>query len=150
MQCPACNLTLVMAERTGVEIDYCPQCRGTEVSLAGAVRLASVRVWRCLVCEPDYAFDELLWRVRGEYLEMPGLHLTVPQAARLWGLEAVVCDALLSSLVASRFLRQTAGGTFALATSEGRAMAAPRRILPGKNERSRSREGWAVEHDHLS
>ena len=65
MQCPACNLTLVMAERTGVEIDYCPQCRGTEVSLAGAVRLASVRVWRCLVCEPDYAFDELLWRVRG-------------------------------------------------------------------------------------
>lgn len=29
MQCPTCkNVTLVMAERQGVEIDYCPQCRG--------------------------------------------------------------------------------------------------------------------------
>ena len=29
MQCPACaNVTLVMADRQGVEIDYCPQCRG--------------------------------------------------------------------------------------------------------------------------
>jgi hypothetical protein len=102
------------------------------------------------VCEPDHAFDELLSRVRGEYLEMPGLHLTVPQAARLWGLETIVCDALLSCLVASRFLRQTAAGTFALATSEGRTLVVPRRILAGKNERSRNLEGWAVEHDHLS
>ena len=29
MKCPQCNdVTLVMAERQGVEIDYCPQCRG--------------------------------------------------------------------------------------------------------------------------
>ena len=29
MKCPACNdVTLVMADRQGVEIDYCPQCRG--------------------------------------------------------------------------------------------------------------------------
>jgi uncharacterized protein len=28
MNCPQCNITLVMAERSGVEIDYCPQCRG--------------------------------------------------------------------------------------------------------------------------
>lgn len=28
MNCPHCNVTLVMAERNGVEIDYCPQCRG--------------------------------------------------------------------------------------------------------------------------
>lgn len=28
MNCPQCNVTLVMAERSGVEIDYCPQCRG--------------------------------------------------------------------------------------------------------------------------
>ena len=29
MKCPTCNdVTLVMAERQGVEIDYCPQCRG--------------------------------------------------------------------------------------------------------------------------
>ncbi|MBI1398493.1 zf-TFIIB domain-containing protein [Hyphomonas sp.] len=28
MQCPVDNETLVMAERNGVEIDYCPKCRG--------------------------------------------------------------------------------------------------------------------------
>lgn len=28
MQCPACNTQLTMAERQGIEIDYCPQCRG--------------------------------------------------------------------------------------------------------------------------
>jgi len=29
MKCPACpDTTLVMADRQGVEIDYCPTCRG--------------------------------------------------------------------------------------------------------------------------
>ncbi|TWO70909.1 hypothetical protein FN976_13200 [Caenimonas sedimenti] len=29
MQCPVCtNVQLVMSERSGIEIDYCPQCRG--------------------------------------------------------------------------------------------------------------------------
>lgn len=28
MQCPVDGTTLVMSERSGVEIDYCPKCRG--------------------------------------------------------------------------------------------------------------------------
>ena len=28
MSCPACNVPLVMSERQGIEIDYCPRCRG--------------------------------------------------------------------------------------------------------------------------
>lgn len=29
MKCPVCSdSTLVMADRQGIEIDYCPQCRG--------------------------------------------------------------------------------------------------------------------------
>jgi len=28
MNCPQCSVALVMSERQGVEIDYCPQCRG--------------------------------------------------------------------------------------------------------------------------
>lgn len=28
MSCPVCRVALVMSERQGVEIDYCPQCRG--------------------------------------------------------------------------------------------------------------------------
>lgn len=28
MKCPNCDETLVMTDRQGVEIDYCPKCRG--------------------------------------------------------------------------------------------------------------------------
>ena len=28
MKCPNCEETLVMTERQGMEIDYCPKCRG--------------------------------------------------------------------------------------------------------------------------
>lgn len=28
MKCPVDNVDLVMSERHGIEIDYCPQCRG--------------------------------------------------------------------------------------------------------------------------
>jgi hypothetical protein len=28
MNCPNCNVTLVMSDKQGIEIDYCPKCRG--------------------------------------------------------------------------------------------------------------------------
>ena len=28
MKCPSCNTDLLSADRQGVEIDFCPQCRG--------------------------------------------------------------------------------------------------------------------------
>jgi uncharacterized protein len=28
MNCPVCSVELKMADRQGVEVDYCPQCRG--------------------------------------------------------------------------------------------------------------------------
>jgi Zn-finger nucleic acid-binding protein len=28
MKCPSCEELLVMSDRQGVEIDYCPKCRG--------------------------------------------------------------------------------------------------------------------------
>ena len=28
MKCPVCGVVLTMTERQGIEIDYCPQCRG--------------------------------------------------------------------------------------------------------------------------
>ena len=28
MNCPSCSTELKMSERSGIEIDYCPQCRG--------------------------------------------------------------------------------------------------------------------------
>lgn len=28
MKCPTCNETLLISEKKGIEIDYCPKCRG--------------------------------------------------------------------------------------------------------------------------
>jgi Zn-finger nucleic acid-binding protein len=28
MKCPNCQVNLVMTDRSGIEIDYCPECRG--------------------------------------------------------------------------------------------------------------------------
>jgi hypothetical protein len=52
----------------------------------------------------------LVERVRSEFMEMPGLRLTPAQAARLWGLDAGVCDSVIDVLVADTFLRRTDGG----------------------------------------
>jgi Fic family protein len=57
--------------------------------------------------EPD-----LLSRARGEYLEMPGLCLTVKQAQRLWGLDAATCSRVLSGLVKDEFLRRRPDGSY--------------------------------------
>ena len=56
--------------------------------------------------------DEALRRVRGEYIEMPGLRLTTAQAQRLWGLDGAACDALLGALVDAKFLFRTRDGAF--------------------------------------
>jgi hypothetical protein len=47
---------------------------------------------------------QLLIRVKGEFLEMPGLQLTCVQAQRLWGLDSVTCDRLLTALLDQKFL----------------------------------------------
>jgi hypothetical protein len=62
--------------------------------------------------EPTRATDEVLRRVQGEFLEMPGLRLTEAQARRLWGLDAAQCGALLGALVDAKFLFQTRDGAF--------------------------------------
>ena len=60
-------------------------------------------------------FQRLVERVRGEFLEMPGLRLTMPQAARLWGLDRPSCEAVVDVLVRCEFLRRTASGAVARA-----------------------------------
>ncbi len=58
--------------------------------------------------------------IRAEYLEMPGLRLTKPQAQRLWKLEPHMCDALLDALVAAEFLKKTPRESYGLADASGR------------------------------
>jgi hypothetical protein len=62
--------------------------------------------------------DDVLRRIRGEYLEMPGLRLTAAQAQRLWALDRDVCDALLGALVEAKFLSQTRDGAFIRADAD--------------------------------
>ena len=54
----------------------------------------------------------LLLRIRGEYLEMPGLRLTLAQATRLFSLDALTCDVALRVLVEDGFLWQSPQGAF--------------------------------------
>ena len=56
--------------------------------------------------------DSLLNRIRGEYLEMPGLRLTLAQAQRLWNQPGDVCEYVLTRLVDDGFLRRTCDGAF--------------------------------------
>jgi len=62
--------------------------------------------------EPTPAVNDVLRRVQGEFLEMPGLRLTEPQARRLWNLDRDVCESLLRMLVDANFLFQTRDGAF--------------------------------------
>ena len=57
-------------------------------------------------------FSIALRRAQAEFLEMPGLQLTVAQAARLWHFDSVLCTAVLSRLVEQRFLIETRNHSF--------------------------------------
>jgi hypothetical protein len=50
-------------------------------------------------------------RVRGEFNEMPGLQLTMAQAAKLWGMDQKACRTVVEALVDAAFLRWTPAGT---------------------------------------
>jgi hypothetical protein len=55
-------------------------------------------------------------RVQAEFMEMPGLKLTIPQAARLFALDSARCEQVLSLLV-GRGVLAAAGGAFMRADS---------------------------------
>ena len=50
--------------------------------------------------------------ILGTYAEMPGLALTLPQAARLFGLRDVTCRAVLGDLVREGRLRHSSEGLY--------------------------------------
>ena len=58
-------------------------------------------------------YDPMLKRIRGEYLGMPGLRLTMAQAQRLCGVERTLCQRVLGTLVETGFLCVKKDGTYA-------------------------------------
>ena len=62
-------------------------------------------------------------RVRGEFREMPGLTLTIAQAARLWSVDVATCTDVLTYLVTDGFLCRRDDGVFCRALDmTGRTM----------------------------
>lgn len=55
---------------------------------------------------------QIIQRIQGEFREMPGLTLTLPQARRLWGLDETRCIAVFNALVDAKFLTRTSSGAY--------------------------------------
>jgi len=72
--------------------------------------------------------DQLLHRIRAEYLEMPGLRLTLQQAQRLWGLDDLTCAKMLETLVEVKFLTKRPDGQY-LRLTEGVVPRLPKTML---------------------
>ena len=64
-------------------------------------------------------YTPLLTRIRGEYLEMPGLRLTFTQAQRLFGVDRVLCRMMLDALVEAKFLCVKPDGSYARVVDGG-------------------------------
>jgi hypothetical protein len=75
------------------------------------------------------AHTDALRRIRAEYLEMPGLRLTLGQAQRLCGIERTLCQAVLDALVSERFLCVKADGTYAR-VADGEGLRPAKAALP--------------------
>ena len=67
--------------------------------------------------------NALLTRIRAEYLEMPGLRLTLEEAQRLCGVERALCQGVLDALVETQFLCVKPNGTYARVTDGARQPA---------------------------
>jgi hypothetical protein len=60
--------------------------------------------------------DHIVQRLRAEFMEMPGLRLTVPQLQRLCGVEPMVCQRALDALVNAKCLCRKPDGSYARLT----------------------------------
>ena len=60
--------------------------------------------------------NAMLTRIRAEYLEMPGLRLTLAQAQRLCGVDQALCQTVLGALVDAKFLCVKSNGAYARTT----------------------------------
>ena len=63
--------------------------------------------------------DQALFeRIHAEYMEMPGMSLTLDQVVRLCGIERSVCKIVLDALVDAKFLSLKPNGAYARCTEE--------------------------------
>lgn len=61
---------------------------------------------------PSPVSPELVRRIQMEFMEMPGLCLSEPQARRLWNLDEATCARVLAVLVEEQFLTRSRHGAY--------------------------------------
>jgi hypothetical protein len=90
--------------------------------------------WEIILIESS--LEQLVERIRAEYLEMPGLCLTLEQMQRLSGVERTVCETVLDSLVDAKFLHLKPNGGYARLTAEAipRPRAAKAHVNPNNSQ----------------
>ena len=57
-------------------------------------------------------FQQVLDRIRAEYMEMPGMRLKIAQVQRLFGVEQSMCAKILDALVDAEFLCLKPDGSY--------------------------------------
>ena len=70
--------------------------------------------------------EDVIQRVRAEFVEMPGMRLKTEQVQRLCGIEEHICQMVLDRLVDASFLCVKPDGHYARVTEE------PLRVRPAK------------------
>src|SRR6185295_11755977 len=88
-----------------------PSSDGRVHSLPGAPRNLQAAQEPAMEERLDWT-DQILRRIRAEFLEMPGMRLTLSQAKRLWGLDEQTCAPALELLITDRFLSRRPDGTY--------------------------------------
>ena len=73
------------------------------------------------VCPEECDLHTLQTRVSAEFHEMPGMRLTISQAARLFSIESARCERVLGALV-DRGVLATDGQAFARADAGARCL----------------------------
>lgn len=61
---------------------------------------------------PVQEIGRLMRQVQAEYVEMPGLSVTLSQAQRLWTADQSTCEEVFRRLLSSGVLRRTSKGRF--------------------------------------
>ncbi|WP_232845799.1 TFIIB-type zinc ribbon-containing protein [Aurantimonas marina] len=72
MLCPVCKVALTMSDRQGVEIDYCPQCRGVWLDRGELDKIFERSAAETVPAQPTPGpdrrdYDDENYRGRGEH-----------------------------------------------------------------------------------
>jgi Zn-finger nucleic acid-binding protein len=67
MKCPNCNVSLVMTDRSGIEIDYCPDCRGVWLDRGELDKIIERSTHNVKIVEKDNYSDQRRYSKDNDY-----------------------------------------------------------------------------------